>query len=304
MRGRVASASARRATIVINPISGARRERGRVRAEHAASLAARCGIDAEIFVTERAGHARELARAARGRGIGLVVAWGGDGTVNEVGSVLAFGDAALAIVPTGSGNGLARELGVPVDPEAALRAAFEGRDRVIDAGELDGCLFFNVAGVGLDALVARRFAGGGRRGLSWYVVSTCVELLAHAPSEHTVVVDGTTIQTRPLLIVIANSRQYGNGAIIAPLARPDDGRLDLVVVEHRPLWHTACQIRSLFNGRIGDLPGVTMRSATSVEVRGPAPVRYHVDGEPFSGEGTLIGRVHPAALKVRTPPWR
>ena len=302
-RGRVVSASAPRAAIVVNPISGAGRDQARPRAEYAVSLAARCGIDAEVFVTERAGHARQLARAARDRGIGLVVAWGGDGTVNEVGSALAFGDARMAIVPAGSGNGLARELGVPADPEAAFQAGFEGRERAIDAGELDGHLFFNVAGVGLDAQVAHRFAGGGRgrRGPARYILSVCRELLAFAPSHCIVEVGEAVRRVRPMLIAVANSRQYGNGAVIAPQARLDDGRLDVVIVEYRPLWRTALQMRRLFNGRIAELPGVMTHAVARLTIRGAAPIRYHVDGEPCVGERTLVGRVHPRALTVRTP---
>jgi diacylglycerol kinase family enzyme len=109
-------------------------------------------------VTERPGHAHQLARAALARGISTIVAWGGDGTMNEIASALAYTDAALALVPSGSGNGLARELGVPFDASAALDIAFNGRLRTIDAGEIEERLFFNVAGIGLDARVAHRFA--------------------------------------------------------------------------------------------------------------------------------------------------
>src|SRR5262245_20218832 len=104
------------------------------------------GLRAEVFLTERGGHARELATGALERGATVVVAWGGDGTVNEVAAALAFRHAALGVVPSGSGNGLARELGIPTDPAAALTIALAGRLRVIDCGELDGRLFVNVAG--------------------------------------------------------------------------------------------------------------------------------------------------------------
>ena len=129
------------------------------------------GVDGEVFVTERAGHARELALAALGRGVTLCVAWGGDGTVNEVASALAFTPASVAIIPSGSGNGLSREVGIPFDPKLAFDIALGGRDRVIDAGEIDGRLFFNLAGVGLDARVAHQFAATGlaRRGFVRYL---------------------------------------------------------------------------------------------------------------------------------------
>jgi diacylglycerol kinase (ATP) len=291
-----------RAAIVINPISGRGRDEARVRVERAAALAAGYGMDVEILVTERAGHAWELTRVARDRGVVLVVAWGGDGTINEVGSALAFGDARLAIVPSGSGNGLARALGVPADPEVALRVAVEGQDRVIDAGELDDRLFFNVAGIGFDAQVAHRFAAAGRRRGPWrYVVSTAGELLAFAPSEYVIETDGAVRRTRPLLIALANGRQYGNGATIAPQAMLDDGNLDIVVVEHRSPWRLALEIRHLFTGQLARCAGVAMGTATAVTIRGTAPIAYHVDGEPFVGGETLVGRVRPGALTVRVP---
>ena len=108
--------------------------------------------------------------AALSRGATMCVAWGGDGTVNEVASALAFTPVALAIVPSGSGNGLARELGVPLDAVSALTVAIDGRDRIIDAGEIEGRLFFNIAGLGLDARIAHRFAVNGlaRRGFRWF----------------------------------------------------------------------------------------------------------------------------------------
>ena len=142
-----------RTAVIINPISGTggRPDAARRRAEQAAALLTALGVDAEIFVTERGGHARELATAVVDRGMPRVIAWGGDGTVNEVASALAFRAATMAVIPSGSGNGLARELSVPLEPAGAFATAVDGRTRVIDCGELDGRLFFNVAGLGLDA---------------------------------------------------------------------------------------------------------------------------------------------------------
>ena len=133
--------------IIINPISGgASPEAARRRAERASAVLTSSGEDGEIFVTERKGHARELAAGAVARGARLVVAWGGDGTVNEVASALAFTRTALAIVPSGSGNGLARELGIARRPERAILQALAATPKAIDAGELGGRMFFSVAG--------------------------------------------------------------------------------------------------------------------------------------------------------------
>ena len=291
--------------VIINPISGIGRrpDVARQRAELVAGLADARGVRAEIFVTERPGHGRELATAALGRGASRVVAWGGDGTVNEIASVLAFRDAELAVIPSGSGNGLARELGVPLDPAAAFEVAMGGRTRTIDCGELDGRLFFNVAGLGLDARIAHEFAAQGlaRRGLRRYVEITARELFGFQADEHAIRADGRTVRSRALIIAIANACQYGNGAIIAPNACLDDGRLDLVVVEDRPAWRTLLQVRRLFNGQIARVPGVTMLTAAEIEIDSTRPALCHVDGEPFLGGTTIAARVRPQALRVRAP---
>jgi YegS/Rv2252/BmrU family lipid kinase len=291
--------------VIINPISGTggRLDVARARAERAASLLAARGVVPDVFLTERPGHARDLALAALERGASTIVAWGGDGTVNEVGSALAFRGAALAVVPSGSGNGLARELRVPFDPARAIALAVDGRDRTIDAGELDGRLFFNVAGIGLDARVAHEFAAGGlvRRGFARYAQITARELFAFQPDDHTIVADGALVRERTLLIAVANARQYGNGALIAPAARLDDGRLDVVVVAHRSLLRTVIRLPQLFLGQIARVPGVTMRTAERVEITSARPAVYHVDGEPFVGGASLTARARPAALRVKVP---
>ena len=291
--------------VIINPISGTggRPDVGRRRAELAASILEARGILPHVVLTERQGHAHELTRALVAQGVGTVVAWGGDGTVNEVASALAFGATPLAIVPSGSGNGLARELRIPFDPAAALAVALDGRVRPMDAGELDGHLFFNIAGIGLDAHVAHRFAANGlvRRGFVRYLQLTLQELIAFRSREHTILTDEGPIRSRTLLIAIANSRQYGNGALIAPQALLDDGQLDIVVVAHRsPLW-TLRQIPRVFTGKLRSTTGIVMRKTTTVEVASAVPMIYHVDGEPFVGATSIAGRIRPNALTVKVP---
>lgn len=293
-------------TFIINPISGTGRrpELARRRAEMAAQWTGTRGVDAEIFVTERPGHARDLARSAVARGARLVIAWGGDGTMNEVASEVAFTDAALGMMPSGSGNGLARELGLPLDPAAALEVAVSGAERLIDAGEIDGHLFFNVAGIGLDARVAHRFAQDGlaRRGLTRYLEIAMRELFAYEPAEHTITIDGgEMLRERALLIAIANGRQYGNNARIAPHARVDDGRLDVVVVADRPLLEALLEVPRVFTGTVDRVRGVINRTAESVEISSARPVLFHIDGEPLVGSARILARARPGALRVRVP---
>lgn len=294
-----------RLSIIINPISGTggRPEIARQRAGMAAAFMDARHLDGDVALTEAPGHARELARAAVGRGVDLVVAWGGDGTMNDVASALAFTSTPLALVPAGSGNGLARDLGIPLDPGRALDVIVTGAERRIDAGEIDGRLFFNVAGVGLDARVAHRFAVNGlvRRGFLKYAEMTLRELMTYHPDEHTIRVDDDTIRERATVIAIANSRQYGNGAIVAPRARLDDGALDVVIVADRPLVVALLELPKLFTGGITSLRGVTARQARNVEITSASTVVYHADGEPFVGGASIRAACHPAALSVRVP---
>src|SRR2546425_9647991 len=171
-------------TIIINPISGGLRlEEARARVELAADVVEAHDELADVFVTERRGHAREIAKSALVRGARLVLAWGGDGTINEVASSLAFQEVPLGIIPSGSGNGLARELGVDFNPARAIADALGAEPRTIDLGEVNDRLFVNVAGVGFDAYVAAEFdkRGSDRRGLVGYLGVTARALVSYRP---------------------------------------------------------------------------------------------------------------------------
>lgn len=298
-------AGAPRIAVIINPISGTggRPDIARRRVERARAAIARRRLEGEVLVTAHHGHARELARSLLAHGVSTVVAWGGDGTVSEVASELAFRPETLAIIPSGSGNGLARELKIPFDPDSAFEVAFGGRDQIIDAGELDGRLFFNIAGIGLDARVAHRFAVDGllRRGFMRYLEITASELLSYTPDDHTIVTDGESIRLRTLVVAIANGRQYGNGALIAPHARLDDGKLDVVMVWHRSPLVALLQAPWVFAGQVGRLPGVMVRTAADIEITSAHPVIYHLDGEPLVGGTSVKAHVRPHALRIKIP---
>lgn len=289
--------------IIINPVAGssshlpaarkAELARGVLDAEEA------CG---EVLVAERPGHARELAAAAVARGATLVVAWGGDGTVNEVGSALAFGQASLGIVPAGSGNGLARELRLSPRPEAAIRAALRGRDRAMDVGELAGRLFLNIGGLGFDAHVARRFNARplGRRGAWPYVTITLGEVWSYRPARYRVSLDGEVHEGEFFTIVLANSCQFGNRMRVAPEARIDDGWLNALLVDHRPVAAHIWRARHLLMNPMR-AEGVLRRPVREAVIEGPPEIPCQVDGESFVAGPRIEARVHPGALKLRVP---
>ena len=285
--------------IIINPVSGGfRTGQARARAELAQQVADRARQPVEIFVTEAIGHARELAAAAVRRGVRLVVAWGGDGTINEVSSALAFGDVPLGIIPAGSGNGLARELGVDPRPDHALVDALGATPRSMDVGDVEGRLFVNLAGIGVDAFVASRFSLARRRGFLGYINITARALATYVPTTYRMTSPGATVTARALLVTIANSAQFGNGARIAPGARVDDGLLDLVIVEERWRVATIVQLPRLFTGTADRIRGCTTQRIREVTIEADEPMTYHVDGEPVVGGTRLVARVHPGALRV------
>jgi YegS/Rv2252/BmrU family lipid kinase len=294
-----------RVAIIINPISGTggRRDVLRARLALAESLAAAHGLAPRIVVSEHPGHARELTRAALDAGATTILAWGGDGTINDIASVLAFGNTALGIIPSGSGNGLARELRIPLTPQRAFAVALGTHERIIDCGEIDGHLFFNIAGLGLDARIAHQFAAHGleRRGFRRYLEIGVRELFHAPPDEHTIRVDDRSLRSQAMLIALANGRQYGNGALIAPRASLDDGLLDIVVVEQRSPWRAMAQAGRVFLGQTAKVKGVTILRGEDIEISSGRPVIYHCDGEPYVGAALVRARVRPRALRVRVP---
>ena len=261
------------------------------------------GIDATIRQTTAGGDARVFAREAVDAGCSLVIAWGGDGTVNEVASALINSHAALAIIPAGSGNGLAADLAVPFEPVAALGIAAKGRTVEIDAGQVNECHFFNIAGVGVDAVIAARFAERGlsRRGPLAYAQLSTIELMRYKSQTYTLTIDGRAYDHRAMLVAIANGRQYGNRLLIAPNARLDDGRLEVVIVEPHSLLKIAWRLPALFRGTLKAGWGIDMRSVRTLRVRTAGPIPFHVDGEPRLGQDELVITTHPKALRVRVP---
>jgi diacylglycerol kinase (ATP) len=291
-------------TVIINPISGQQGRPGTAR--HRATLAQQvlsaAAVPHEVKITERPGHAYELAREAVARSVPLIFAWGGDGTMNEVGRAVAFSNTALSLIPAGSGNGLARELRVPVQPEEAFTMALRASERPIDVGEINGHFFFNAAGVGFDAHVTWLFNNRphGRRGMLPYVTIAARELFTYRSPKYIVTVDGEAISSSALLITVANSRQYGNGALIAPDARLDDGQLDMVFVHERSPLTALWDARRLFNGTLAKAERVMMKRVTQVTIGAEEPLRFHVDGEPVAETSTILTiRTHPGALRIK-----
>jgi diacylglycerol kinase (ATP) len=290
---------------IINPISGAGADPDAAtrRARVVEEAAKRRGLDATIEFTRRHGHARELAAAALDANARNVVVWGGDGTFNEAASALVGSSIPIGLVPAGSGNGLARALGVPWEPALAIDLAFDGPPRLIDVGRIAGRYFFNIAGIGFDARVATLFnqRAAGTRGGWPYIVIGVREGCRYCASDYDVVLDGDARKYKALLIVFANGREYGLGARIAPDAQLDDGLLDALVVEDRNVMSRFWNARHLAKGTPHLSPMVTARRVKRATVETIGPIEFHVDGEPGIANGRVDVEILPSALTIRIP---
>jgi len=289
---------------IVNPLSGAGANPD-VAAGRVALLTERfaaSGTDGSVHLTRHRGHAAELATQAVAQGARIVLAWGGDGTINEIGSIVAGTSSALGIVPAGSGNGFAAELGVPWHPPDAIDVVIHGRDRLVDAGELDGRLFFNIAGIGFDAAVAEEFnARGtiGNRGMGPYVRIGIRQTFRYRASTYRVTLDGEPFVSNALVIAFANGREYGNRIRMAPQALVDDGKLEAVVVEDRGSWSRLWAGRHLALGSADKAARVMVRSIESARIETDGEILYHLDGEVGRARGAVTIRVRPRVLKVR-----
>jgi YegS/Rv2252/BmrU family lipid kinase len=300
----------KKATVIVNPIAGAGRSRTiGACVDLAKSVFANHHYDADVRVTTGPHDANRFATEAVANHADVVAAWGGDGTVNGAAAGVAGTGIPLAIIPGGSGNGLARDLTIPFDPAPAFEVAATGRVRAIDAGDLQGSLFFNVAGVGLDARIAGRLATEGhRRGLMGYVLATVAELRSYHACAYSIsnvrdaegqAVSGDITDRPALFIALANSRQYGSGAQIAPRALLDDGLMEVVIVEPQSSVQIARQLPAFFGGRLQEGPGIVMRSAASMDISCAEPIAFHVDGEPRIGPNRITLQTRRGALLVK-----
>ena len=292
-----------RVVAIINPISGAGMDPSAAtrRATLIRDELTKRDLKPSIEITARGGHARELALAAVQDRADLLIVWGGDGTLNEVGTAAAGSDTAIGIIPAGSGNGFAAALGIPRDPVRALAKALGPRVQAIDVGVLGERRFLNVAGIGIDARIAALFnqRARGSRGKWPYISIGVTQGCRYKSLEYTVQLDADPVRYRALLIAFANGREYGMGARLAPRAQLDDGVLDAFIVEDRPVVSRFWHARHLARGTVDRAPRVVTAKVRTAVVESSEPIEYHVDGEPGTAMGRLEIGVLPGALKVR-----
>jgi diacylglycerol kinase (ATP) len=259
----------------------------------------------DIVLTEAPGDATRLAREAAERGDDAVIAVGGDGTVNEVAAGLVGTGTALGVVPMGSGNGLARTLGLPLRPAAALIALESAVTRRMDVGRVTDRIFLNVAGAGFDAVVGEDFhahgRAGGRRGVLTYVRLSARRIFSYVPESWTLRAGEHRFEGRALVVAFVNGRQYGGGATLSPGGRMDDGAFEVMVIEDAPAWELLLGAPRLFLGGLERFRPYKLYPATEAVLEGPAAFPHHRDGEPEEPVARLEVRLDRLALSVLVP---
>jgi diacylglycerol kinase (ATP) len=257
----------------------------------------------EILFTEYPGHAFDIATEKVNQGITTIVAVGGDGTVNEVASALVNTNCRLGIIPAGSGNGLARHLGIPLQVPEALQLIMKHRVQKIDAGSVNGKYFFCTCGTGFDASVGKKFSQDSRRGMLSYVRATIHQYINYSPKSYILKTSHKKVRLKAFLVTFANSGQYGNNAYIAPNAVIDDGMLDLCILRPFPRTSTISIGLRLFFKNIDQSPYLeVMRiKKASLKRKGRKKITIHLDGEPMTLSGKLKVKVIEHALEVIVP---
>lgn len=293
------AAEPRRVTLVVNPNSGTFSKKGLEAAVMQRLLKA--GFEATTVFTQGPGDATHIARAAANHGAYAVLACGGDGTVNEVAAGLVGSQTALAIIPAGSGNGLARHMGIPIDAEKALDIFLQDNIEKCDYGTVNGRPFFCTFGVGFDAAVSRRFAEKPKRGIQSYIDSAIEEFMHYNSDCYEISFDNHTLIDKALMVTVCNASQYGNNAFIAPAASIQDGLLDVTVIsDGRPIENAWSGV-VIMAGTIGNRGRFKTFRTSALRIRRFREGVAHIDGEPTELGTELEIRCHAGALRAFLP---
>jgi len=285
----------KRIRFIINPISGVGQKR-KIEGQIAKHLDQQ-KFDYDIVYTEGPKHAFQLSEEASKEGVDIVVAVGGDGSAHEVGTSLIGTKTALAIIPAGSGNGLARCLGIPLNHIKAIKRLNHYQERIIDTIQINDKNFISTAGFGFEAFIAWKFATFGPRGLFSYILVIFQEYFRYKPKHYKIEINGEVIETDAFFVNCANSNQWGNNAIIAPEALVDDGMLDFVIVKRFPFFTVFIMTLMLFNGQVDKSIYTQIIKSTEVKVT-QQTVLAHIDGEPVRIGREVVMKVNPKSLRV------
>ncbi len=291
--------SKKKIRFIANPLSGANRKRNLPKLiednlDHDQ-------FEYEVCFTEYAGHAIKLAKEGVDAGCDLVVACGGDGSVNEISSQLIDTNTILGVLPCGSGNGFAMHLGIGRDVAKAIHFLNNGKVITIDSARMNDRTFVNLAGIGFDASVARRLHRSKLRGVWGYLLSSIRETINFKMQPFEIQIDGKTLNRTCLLVEIANAPVYGYGFSIVPQARPNDGKLEILIANKAPKWRYILESWRFLNRSFHKSKLVECYSGLEVLVKPGAPTAVHVDGEGYKLTGSAHFKIYPESLRLMCP---
>jgi len=259
-------------------------------------------FDYSIRETEYAGHAYEIAKESKEQGIDIVVAVGGDGTVNEVGRALVHSNTALGIIPTGSGNGLARHLLIPMKIKGAIQVLNDCEITDLDYGIINEHPFFCTCGVGFDAFISEKFAEAGKRGPITYLENILKEGLKYEPETYEIEAENGTIKKKAFLISCANASQYGNNAYIAPQASMSDGMIDVIIMEPFDALEASQISIEMFNKTLDKNNKIKTFRSKEIKIYRKAPGLIHYDGDPIETGKEIVVTLKEKGIKILTNP--
>ena len=290
----------RRIAFIVNPISGTQSKKDMP--EVIEAVLDKDQFESRIIFTEYAGHAAEIAKACAAEQTDIVAAVGGDGTVNEVARSLVHTETALAIVPCGSGNGLARHLCLPIDTRKSLEIINQCRIESFDYGIINGLPFFCTCGMGFDAFISLKFAEAGKRGPITYVENVLREGLKYKPEVYEVTDDSGTHHYKAFLIACANASQYGNNAYIAPGATMKDGEMDVIIMEPFNALDAPQIAADLFMKTLGNNSKIKTFRTKHLEIHRATPGAIHYDGDPIMTDPDIDIHIEHLGIKIVTNP--
>ena len=277
-------------TFIINPISGTVSKSGIPQLID--QMLDKKKFSYEIRETLYAGHAAKIATECKEQGVDVVVAVGGDGTVNEVARSITHSNTALGIIPCGSGNGLGRHLMLPMDIKKDIDILNKCEIHDLDYGIINEHPFFCTCGMGFDAFISMKFAEAGKRGLVTYVENVLKEGLNYKPETYRIEDENGTIINRAFLISCANASQYGNNAYIAPQASMRDGMLDVIIME--PF--------DVLEAPQGAIQKIKTFRTQHIRIHREKPGVIHFDGDPVMTEADVDIRLIPGGIKMVVNP--
>jgi len=258
-------------------------------------------FEKQFFFTEYRGHAFELASRAVKEKTNYIIAVGGDGTVNEVARALVESSSILGIVPMGSGNGLARDLDIPMDSRKALEVILDRKIKTIDYCKANNRIFFCTCGVGFDASVSERFNKRKNRGPLSYMKSVLTEYLRFKPDTYDIVFENEVLTRKAFLVTCANASQYGNNAYIAPQADMNDGMMDVAILSPFSPLDVGHLVVQMFTKQITKNRKLQYYRSRKLTLKRAKPGVVHIDGEPVFMDKTISLEVFHNGLNVIVP---